>query len=95
MSATAPTTTSITTGTAPALTVRRRWAALAVLMLPVILIAVDNTVLAFRAAGGSLRRSLPPGAEPLWIVDAYPLVLAGLLVPMELGDAASADAGSS
>lgn len=87
MSATAPTTTSITTGTAPALTVRRRWAALAVLMLPVILIAVDNTVLAFALPGISAALS-PSGAQLLWIVDAYPLVLAGLLVPMgSLGDA--------
>ena len=67
-------------------TTRHPWAALAVLMLPVLLVAVDNTVLAF--AVPSISESLRPGGnELLWIVDAYPLVLAGLLVPMgSLGD---------
>ncbi len=64
----------------------RPWAALAVLMLPVLLVAVDNTVLAF--AVPSLSEALrPSGTELLWIIDVYPLVLAGLLVPMgSLGD---------
>ncbi|MEE6280954.1 MFS transporter [Georgenia sunbinii] len=64
----------------------RRWAALVVLMLPVLLVAVDNTVLSF--AVPSISESLRPrGTELLWIVDIYPLVLAGLLVPMgSLGD---------
>lgn len=55
-------------------------------MLPVLLVAVDNTVLAF--AVPSLSQALQPsGTELLWIVDIYPLVLAGLLVPMgSLGD---------
>lgn len=59
----------------------RRWAALAVLMLPVLLIAIDNTVLAFAlpAISEAMR---PSGTQLLWIVDIYPLVLAGLLVPM-------------
>ncbi|MCT1368043.1 MFS transporter [uncultured Kocuria sp.] len=64
----------------------RRWAALAVLMLPVLLIAVDNTVLSFAlpAISGDLE---PTGPQLLWIVDIYSLVLAGLLVPMgSLGD---------
>jgi DHA2 family multidrug resistance protein-like MFS transporter len=59
---------------------------LAVLMLPVLLISVDNTVLSFAlpAITAALGAS---GTELLWIVDAYPLVLAGLLVPMgSLGD---------
>ncbi|MFC4553961.1 MFS transporter [Georgenia faecalis] len=70
----------------PATTRTRRWAALAVLMLPVLLVAVDNTVLSFAVPAFSevLR---PTGTELLWIVDVYPLVLAGLLVPMgSLGD---------
>nr|WP_226924749.1 MFS transporter [Georgenia satyanarayanai] len=64
----------------------RPWAALVVLMLPVLLVAVDNTVLSF--AVPSISESLRPGGtELLWIVDVYPLVLAGLLVPMgSLGD---------
>ncbi|WP_338751768.1 MFS transporter [Janibacter alittae] len=76
-----------TTRHEPLLGVRRRWAALGVLMLPVLLIAVDNTVLAFALPGISTALS-PSGTQLLWIVDAYPLVLAGLLVPMgSLGDA--------
>lgn len=65
---------------------RLRWVALAVLMLPVLLVAIDNTVLAFAVPmiSEALR---PTGVELLWIVDVYPLVLAGLLVPMgSLGD---------
>jgi DHA2 family multidrug resistance protein-like MFS transporter len=63
-----------------------RFAALAVLMLPVLLISVDNTVLSF--ALPSIARALHPDATTqLWIVDAYPLVLAGLLVVMgSIGD---------
>lgn len=55
-------------------------------MLPVLLVAVDNTVLAFAVPmiSEALR---PTGVELLWIVDVYPLVLAGLLIPMgSLGD---------
>ena len=68
------------------LSTRRRWAALCVLVLPVVLVAVDNTVLAFAvpAISEALR---PTGIQVLWMVDIYPLVLAGLLVPMgSLGD---------
>ncbi|HLS13664.1 MAG TPA: MFS transporter, partial [Beutenbergiaceae bacterium] len=71
---------------APAAAARHPWAALAVLMLPVLLIAVDNTVLSFAvpAISEALR---PGGTQLLWIIDAYPLILAGLLVPMgSLGD---------
>ena len=65
---------------------RRRWPALAVLMFPVLLISVDNTVLSF--AVPALSEALAPsGNQLLWIIDIYPLVLAGLLVPMgSLGD---------
>lgn len=65
---------------------RRRWAALAVLMFPVLLISVDNTVLSF--AVPALSAALGPTSNQLlWIIDIYPLVLAGLLVPMgSLGD---------
>lgn len=64
----------------------RGWAALAVLMLPVLLVSVDNTVLAF--ALPEIAMSLAPSSsEQLWIIDVYPLVLAGLLVTMgTLGD---------
>lgn len=64
----------------------RDWLALALLMFPVLLVAVDNTALTF--ALPAIARSLDAsGVELLWIVDAYPLVLAGLLVAMgSLGD---------
>ena len=64
----------------------RDWVALALLMFPVLLVAVDNTALTF--ALPAIARSLDAsGVELLWIIDAYPLVLAGLLVAMgSLGD---------
>ncbi|MHA7302205.1 MFS transporter [Pseudarthrobacter sp. MDT1-22] len=64
----------------------RDWLALALLMFPVLLVAVDNTALTFAlpAIASSLETT---GVQLLWIVDAYPLVLAGLLVAMgSLGD---------
>ena len=64
----------------------RGWVALAILMLPVLLVSVDNTVLTF--ALPDIAISLQPSAiEQLWIIDAYSLVLAALLVTMgTLGD---------
>ncbi|WP_285027626.1 MFS transporter [Plantibacter sp. ME-Dv--P-122b] len=65
---------------------RRAWFALAVLMLPVLLVSVDNTVLNFALPAISSALT-PTGTQLLWIVDVYPLVLAGLLVSMgSLGD---------
>ncbi|MFD6860735.1 MFS transporter [Rhodococcus sp. NPDC060086] len=50
-------------------------------MLPVLLVSIDNTVLAF--ALPEISASLQPsGAQQLWIIDIYPLILAGLLVSM-------------
>ncbi len=67
-------------------TPRRAWIALAVLMLPVLLVAVDNTVLAF-ALPSIAHDFRPPATTQLWIVDVYSLVLAALLVTMgSLGD---------
>lgn len=64
----------------------RGWAALIVLMLPVLLVSVDNTVLSFALPAIALDLE-PTSAQQLWIIDAYPLVLAGLLVTMgTLGD---------
>ncbi|GAB3272800.1 MFS transporter [Microbacterium lacusdiani] len=64
----------------------RGWVALAVLMLPVLLVSVDNTILNF-ALPAMARDLEPSSAEQLWIIDAYSLVLAGLLVTMgSLGD---------
>jgi len=65
---------------------RRDWLALGLLMFPVLLVAVDNTALTF--ALPAITRALEPsGVHLLWIIDSYPLVLAGLLVSMgSLGD---------
>ncbi|WP_411720498.1 MFS transporter [Mycetocola sp.] len=82
---TAPT---LTTGSKPASVRvgRRGWAALAVLMLPVVLVSVDNTVLNFALPAIS-EALTPSGTSLLWMIDIYPLVLAGLLVSMgSLGD---------
>ncbi|MCP2030496.1 DHA2 family multidrug resistance protein-like MFS transporter [Okibacterium sp. HSC-33S16] len=64
----------------------RGWWALAVLMLPVLLVSVDNTVLNFALPAIS-EDLTPSGTQLLWMIDIYPLVLAGLLVSMgSLGD---------
>lgn len=64
----------------------RQWAALGVLMLPVLMVSMDNTVLSF--ALPDISASLhPSGTALLWVVDIYALMLAGLLVAMgSLGD---------
>jgi len=60
---------------------RREWAALAVLVLAVVLLAVDGTVLSL--AVPSLTAALDPSAvQLLWIGDIYSFALAGLLVTM-------------
>ncbi|HLU58679.1 MAG TPA: MFS transporter [Pseudonocardia sp.] len=70
----------------PARAGRREWAALAVLLLPTLLVTIDNTVLGFALPAISTALS-PSAAQLLWLVDVYPLVLAGLLVTMgTLGD---------
>ena len=66
---------------APRRAPRRAWFALAVLMLPVLLVSIDNTVLSFALPAIS-RDLAPTAAQQLWIIDAYPLVLAALLVAM-------------
>ncbi|SMC97677.1 MFS transporter [Lentzea albidocapillata] len=64
----------------------RKWAALGVLALALLLIAVDGTVLAL--AIPALQQDLGPStSEVLWIGDIYSFVLGGLLVTMgTLGD---------
>jgi DHA2 family multidrug resistance protein-like MFS transporter len=64
----------------------RGWVALVVLMLPVLLVSIDNTVLSF-ALPAIASDLAPTSIEQLWIVDSYALVLAALLVTMgTLGD---------
>ncbi len=77
---------SITTTARTTRAGRREWFGLAVLFLPTLLVAIDNTVLGF--ALPAISAALAPSAtQLLWLVDVYPLVLAGLLVTMgTLGD---------
>ena len=65
---------------------RREWLALAVLMLPLLLVSMDVSVLYF--AVPFIARELEPSAtQQLWIFDVYGFVLAGLLITMgSLGD---------
>ena len=64
----------------------RRWLALAVLALSLVVIGMDNTIL--NVALPTLVRDLNASASELqWIVDSYVLVFAGLLLTMgALGD---------
>ena len=65
----------------PRLAGPREWAALAVLVLVVMLLAVDGTVLYL--AVPSLTEDLSPtSTQVLWIGDIYAFVLAGLLITM-------------
>ena len=64
----------------------RRWAILAVLSLSLVIIGLDNTVL--NVALPTLQQTFQASASELqWMVDAYVLVFAGLLLTMgALGD---------
>lgn len=70
----------------PTLSYWRRWAALSVLILAILLLAIDATVLYL--AVPSLTEDLgATSTQILWIGDIYSLALAGLLVVMgSLGD---------
>ena len=60
---------------------RAKGAALLVIMLPVLLVTIDNTILNFALPHIAAALS-PSAAGQLWMIDAYSLVLAGLLVTM-------------
>ncbi|MBT2410905.1 MFS transporter [Streptomyces sp. ISL-12] len=60
---------------------RREWTALAVLMLPLLLVSMDVSVLYFAIPAISADLE-PSGAQQLWIFDIYGFVLAGLLMTM-------------
>ncbi|GGV61171.1 MFS transporter [Streptomyces longisporoflavus] len=65
---------------------RKEWAALAVLMLPLLLVSMDVSVLYFAVPAISADLE-PSGTQQLWIFDIYAFVLAGLLMTMgSLGD---------
>ncbi|CAM00485.1 DHA2 family multidrug resistance protein-like MFS transporter [Saccharopolyspora erythraea NRRL 2338] len=64
----------------------REWAGLAVLALPTLLLAVDNSVL-FLALPHLSEDLAPTGGQQLWIMDSYGFMIAGFLVTMgTLGD---------
>jgi EmrB/QacA subfamily drug resistance transporter len=65
---------------------RRRWAALGVLCVTLLLVSLDNTIL--NVALPSIVKSLHATSSQLqWIVDAYAVALAGLLLSLgALGD---------
>jgi MFS family permease len=65
---------------------RRRWATLAVLSVTLLLISLDTTIL--NVALPSIVRGLGASSSQLqWIVDAYAVVFAGLLLSVgALGD---------
>ncbi|GAA2132569.1 MFS transporter [Kitasatospora kazusensis] len=65
---------------------RREWTALAVLLLPLLLVSMDVSVLYF--AVPFISQDLAPSStQQLWIFDIYGFVLAGLLITMgALGD---------
>lgn len=75
----------VITGSRPS---RRRWATLSVLCVTLLLISLDNTVL--NVAIPSIVRSLGASSSQLqWMVDAYAVVFAGLLLSLgALGDRA-------
>jgi MFS transporter, DHA2 family, multidrug resistance protein len=74
------------TSTTHALAGRREWAALGVLMLPLLLVSMDVSVLYFAIPAISADLN-PSGTQQLWIFDIYAFVLAGLLMTMgSLGD---------
>src|ERR1700712_2360236 len=65
---------------------KRRWLILGVLCFSLLVIVLDNTIL--NVAIPTLSRELDPSNSQLqWMVDSYPLVLAGLLLTAgSLGD---------
>ena len=71
---------------APRKATTRTWVGLAVLVLPMLLIAIDGMVLIFAPADITAELE-PSGTQQLWILDIYALMLAGLLITMSsLGD---------
>lgn len=60
---------------------RTKALALLVIMLPVLLVTIDNTILNFALPRIAVALN-PSAASQLWMIDAYSLVLAGLLVTM-------------
>jgi DHA2 family multidrug resistance protein-like MFS transporter len=65
---------------------RREWTGLAVLLLPALIVSMDNTVL-FLATPFFSADLEPTSSQLLWILDSYGFLMAGLLITMgALGD---------
>ncbi|WBG61842.1 MFS transporter [Pseudomonas citronellolis] len=65
---------------------RSKITGLLVIISPVLLVTIDNTILNFALPRIAVALD-PSAAEQLWMIDAYSLVLAGLLVTMgSVGD---------
>ncbi|MEG0181930.1 MAG: MFS transporter [Stenotrophomonas sp.] len=64
---------------APALSRARRWALLVTVAAALLLITLDNSVL-YTALPTLVRDLGASNAQGLWIINAYPLVMAGLLL---------------
>lgn len=65
---------------------RSKLAGLSMILLPVLLVTLDNTILNFALPKIAVALG-PSAAEQLWVIDAYSLVLAGLLITMgSVGD---------
>lgn len=60
-------------------TAQRRWVLLATVSTGLLLITLDNSIL-FTALPTLTRELGATGSESLWIINAYPLVMAGLLL---------------
>jgi MFS transporter, DHA2 family, multidrug resistance protein len=72
---------------------RRRWWTLAVLSVSRLIIIIDDTII--NIAVPTLQRELGASASALqWVVDAYIVVFAGLLLSMGRSATASAGSGS-
>ena len=58
----------------------RRWLALGVLCASLLAIVVDNTIVNVALPDAGRATSTPTSSELQWVVDAYTLVFAGLLL---------------
>lgn len=68
------------------ITNRFKLAGLLMILLPVLLVTLDNTILNFALPKIAVALG-PSAAEQLWIIDAYSLVMAGLLITIgRVGD---------
>lgn len=75
------TTTPDSPDTSPATSHPHRWAGLAVLAASLLVVVMDMTILNV-ALPDLAAETGATALQQLWIIDAYPLVLAGLLVPV-------------